>query len=784
LLAVGLLSLGAGAIGAIFAIVNATLIRPLPFSDPDRLYALSVLEPVGRDSTFQQPLSAIQFTRWRAQPEAFDRIEAYRSTSPRLTGSGDAETLRGAEVSAGMFDMLGVRLALGRAFVADEEVAGSAVVVLTYPFWQRRFGGDRSVIGRVLTIDDAPRQIVGIMPEDFTLFFVETDVLTPVALTSQESMVPNNRYLSTVGRLRAGVTVEHAAQALAHVSAQLAGEYPDVYRNSTARIVPLRDALLGDRERTLLVLAAAVLLVVLIAGANVLSLTFADAIRHRGATMTRIALGADMTVVVAGRIVQMVVLGLLAGVVGLVAAKLGLIALYEINSAAFAGMGSVSFDASVIGVTLGTSIAVALAAGLIVGTSEGKLDVSRVGGTILRSGAGRADRRARGVVFGTQIAITFLLLLGAALLARNFRALTTRSPGYDARNVLVVPMTLSASTYATGAARAQHVARMLEAVRALPGVEAASTIQSRFILGESNSAVFDLEGRPASPDAQQIASLRHVSPELLRVLKIPLRQGRAIAAEDSYDASKVAMVSESFAKKYWPGESPIGKRLRRGRNVASSPWLEVVGVVDDIMDAGYGFDVGPTFYISYLQMNTPWARVTMVVRTKGDPVLMARSVRSAIWSVDPQQALEAMSSLESLLSRSAAQPKFQTVVVLVFGAGSFMLVLAGLYATTLGDVLQQGREFGIRAALGARPSHLVGATVLASLRPVVVGLGAGGALFLPVAWMPRVRVAGVSLGDWPVALIVVAILLICAAAASALAARSLLRVDPAVVIRA
>jgi len=784
-----LLTLGSTAFGTVFVLVNATALRPLPFRDADRLYNLSSLEPSGPNRTTQFASSAIQVGRWRETATAFDRMEAYTPTNPKLTGEGEPESLRGASVSTGLFDLMGATPAIGRVFLASEDVPGSDVVILSDGYWRRRFGADQGIIGRRIMIDDMPRTVVGVMRPTFTLFFREGDVFMPLAFNQQQLSSPTFRVLVTVAHLREGATPEQAAAQIRTANEQLAADYPRAYKSTQPLIVPARTQLLGQQRSTILLLLGAVMLLFLIASANAMNLTFADSIARRNATLTRLVLGASRQSIIRLRVTETVAVGLAAGITAsaLGGATLGL--LKAINPAAFAGMGTVEFEMSTVLLTLAMATIAAGAIALPVAAVEARGNFAELAGTAAKAVGNRADRRRRAALLTIQVAVTLMLVCGTTFLLRNVRSLLAASPGFEPDNVLVAAMTISSRTYPTPPEKANHVARILEAVRALPGVRSASTIQSRFVLAETMNAPFDVQEVPDPNGQSPLANIRHTAPDLVKTLGMRLVRGRAIDDSDRMDGPPVAMVNESFAKAYLPGVDPVGKHMRRA-SPPPGPWMEIVGVVEDVMDAGLGFAVGPAFYVSYLQQNTPSARVTLLVRTDREPAAQTRAVRDAIWSADRNQIIESVSTMDELLSNSAARPRFQALVTTFFSAVAFVLALVGIYIVTLHDVLNLSREFGVRAALGARTSDLLLLTLRGTLVPVAMGAVLGALGVVPVVmWMNRSLGGGAGLNgflasDVPLLVAVTALLLGGAAIVALLAGRRVARIDPAISMRA
>jgi putative ABC transport system permease protein len=781
-LATGLLALALAALGAIAAVVNGTLLRPLPYRAPDALYTLLAPEPADGDSLVDLVLSPRLLTRWRAESRAFTGIEGYTPATIKLTGEGEPEPLPGAYVSAGLFDLLGVRPVVGRAFRPADELPGSGVALISHGLWQRRFGGRRDVIGRVVTLDDEPRAIIGVMPERFTLVYRRGDAWTPLALGPQQ-MTQRGRMIAAIGRLRPGTTAAQGLDDLRAITARLSQELPDEYRATQAKLTPLHEQLFGKRRTGLLVLVGAVGLLLVIAATNLAGLGFADAIARRPATMARLALGASRRSLVAARLTESAIVAAVAVPLGLGGAWLTLAALRATAPDAFAGFGAVRVDWAVALLAAAAALATALLAALPAASREAATGLAGLAGALARTTGDLRERRTRELLLGLQVSVTLVLLVGAALLARNVDALLDRPTGFDARGLHAVEMTVSPRKYATVDARAAYVNRLVAAVRALPGVSGASTTQSRFVLDESMQTFFEVEGKPSPPGVTRMAHVRHVMPDVFRVMRTPVLRGRGIADADRAGAPTVAVVSREFAREYWPGEDPIGKRIRRVVT-PPAPWMEVVGVVEDVRDAGIGVALGPTMYVPYLQRNTATARTTLVVRSALPASSLAPALRRAIWSVDRDQTIDAIAPLDALLTRSAAEPRFRTLVVALFGGAALLLVGAGIYAVTLHGVLRRARELGIRAALGARPADLVGDAVWRGLRPVAAGLALGVAAAVgPVYLMQRALKESLGAADAPLFLGVALAVLATAAVVAWLPARRALAIPPSIAMR-
>lgn len=782
-LSILLIALGVGAVTAIVAVANAALLRPLPYRDPTALYSVSGSEPVRADTAQDMVLSARQLVRWRAGTQAFSGIEGYTPASMKLRDSGPPEPLAGMFVSAGMFDLLGWKPAVGRPFTRDEELPGCGVAIISHGLWLRRFAGDPGVIGHVVTIDDEPRTIVGIMPEQFSMFFQKVDVWRPLDLGPDE-IAGRSRMIAGVGRLRAGVTAQQAAADLQRINHALARELPQEYRFTGVKVVGMRESLFGAQRTSLLVLLAAVGILLAVAAVNVLSLTYADALGRRFATMTRFAFGASQSDIVRLRFAETAAITAVAAVLGMAIGRLTLAALQAASPDAFQGLGTVSIDPLVACVAIIAALTSGVIAGVPAAASEARIEIAGLAGSATKGVGGTSERRLRDGLLAAQVSLAVMLLSGAALLGKNVKDLLRRSTGFQPQGVAVVGVTLSQTTYSTQPQRAAYVQRLLDAVRSLPGIDAATTDQTRFVLNETMQTGLEIEGAPAEPGVQQFAQIRHTTPDLLKVLGIRLIRGRAIDASDRADGPRVAMVSASFAKHYWGEKNPIGQRVRR-ISKSNPQWMEVIGVVDDVMDAGLGVDIGPTIYVSYLQQNTPVARVTLLARTRGSAASIYPAIRRAIWSVDRNQTIDGMSWLDDLLLRSAAQPRFQALVAALFGGSALLLVLGGIYATTVYAVLRRTRELGVRAALGARPVDLLHTTMSQSLRPVIAGMVVGTLTAVPLLrMMQRLLKEPLDVSDAPLFVGVALMVLVATAVAAYLPARRAVSVPPSLAMRA
>lgn len=780
--AVALFALGIGAIATIFAVVSLTLLRPLPYRQPDELVAVSSTEPAGTGERVDMSLGYFQFLRSRSDAQAFAAFEGFTSTTMKLLGGDTPEPVIGALVSAGFFDLLGWSPERGRVFRREEEVASSGVVILSHGLWLRRFAADPAIVGKVIDVDEEPRTIIGVMPAEFAMPLQRADAWMPLPLGAQQQGM-KARLIDGIGRLRPGTSVEQARLDLDHVNSALARERPDEHGFTAAKVRPLREATFGDQRAMVLALLAAAFVLLAVATVNVTSLTFGDAVRRRVVTMTRIAMGAKPGDIARLRLLELAAIAATGLVLGVGIAWLGLATLGSTAPDALRAVRDASIDWRVIAVAAAAAVLSGLIAAVPTAVRESRLTAAGLAGTAARSTGDRAERRRKNALLAGQVGLAVVLLVGAVLLARNVRELLARPTGFETDEVTVVELTFSPLKYESVPARAQYAQQLLERLRAVPGVSAAATIQTRFVLNETMQTLFEIEGRPAATGEQRFVNIRHLTPETAKVLRLRLRRGRFFTEQDREGSLPVALVSTSFARKYWPGEDPIGRRVRRITSQGGS-WMEVVGILDDIDDAGTGVDVGPVLFVSYLQQNTPMARPTIVVRAGGSPAALFPELQRAIWSVDPSQTIDSISRLDQLILRSAAQPRFAALVAGLLASSAIFLVLGGIYAVTMQGVLGRRREIGIRAALGADRVELLWSTIRQSVLPVLAGVALGALVCVPAVRLMRPLLAqSVSLADLGVLAVALAGIVAVSALAALIPARHALGVPPSTALR-
>ncbi|HYH85423.1 MAG TPA: ABC transporter permease [Pyrinomonadaceae bacterium] len=730
LVAVLTLGISIGINTAVFSVVYAALVRPLPFADPDALVAVAAENKRGGVADTRGAAPA-DFVDWRAQSSSFEGLAAYTGGGLTLSSGDATEMISGVRVSEDFFKTLGAQPALGRT-LAPEEFAGGGnrPVVLSYRLWQRRFGGDRGVLGKTLTLaGGASASVVGVMPEDFR-YPSYAEVWTALPRESGELLQRTSRYFAVVGRLKNGVTEAQAQAELGGVAARLAETYPKSNEDWGVRLIPLRETLVGNARTALLILFGAVGFVLLIACANVANLLLARATARHKEVAIRAALGATRWRVVRQLLAESVLLAVAGGALGTFLALWGVDALVALvpEDLRFARLDEARVDVAVLVFTAGVSLLTGVLVGLLPGLKASKPDLHRELKETGRSvTAGGRLRRARGVLVVTEIAVTLVLLVGAGLLVRSFARLQQTELGFDPRNLLTLTVSAPQQLYGQTEQRASYYRQMQERMAALPGVRSVATISSLPLDWVLNFS-YAVEGRPARPGEDPQADYSSVSPNYFDVMGIPLRKGRGFTERDAAGAPDVAVINETMARRVFPGEDPLGKRLTidyMERRVS----LEVVGVVADSKQL-VNEETNIRIYDCYLQR--PWLSSSFVVRTEGDPAALATAAQKAVREVDPSRAASDVKTMEQRLSESVAQPRFYTQLLGAFALVALLLAAVGVYGVISYSATQRTHEIGVRIALGARSSDVirmvVGHGMALALAGVAVGLAAAFAL--------------------------------------------------------
>ncbi|MGH9936571.1 MAG: ABC transporter permease [Blastocatellia bacterium] len=785
LVAVLTLALGIGANTAIFSVVNATLLRPLPYSEPERL--VRVWETNPRANRWGDWVSYPDFRDWREQNTVFEEIGACRVFVFNLTGSDFAETLPGAYVSASLFNVLGVKPIVGRTFLAEEDRPGAnRVAVISYGLWRRRFGADPGLIGKTIEVNGESHVVVGVMPPGFKFHWlvmsrVERELLIPHGPPS-ELRARGSHNFSVVARLKRGVTIDQAQANMDAIARGVAEREPG-HEGMGARVMGLRQEITEDARPALLLLSAAIGLVLLIACGNVANLLLArnDARRHE--TAIRGALGASPSRLIRQRLTESMLLGLLGGAVGLLLAFLAIQFIIKL-SPNIPRLDQTGIDLRVLSATLCLSLLTGLFFGTIPALRSSGVDINDTlkqggRGNIWRDGAG-----LRSFLLVGEMALALTLLVGAGLLIRSFLQLQSVESGFDATRVLKAWIILPKKQYPTSSQQSQFIRQVVERVQSLPEVEAAAASTNLPLYsGANDSGPFRVEGQPAPQPNESVvyAECPKITPDYFRVVGIRALQGRTFTWADDEKAPEVAIVNEWMARKYWPGEDSIGKRVSINDRDGQPVWRQIVGVVNDVKHDGLASATRPHIYVPTMQLTYPGA--ILAIRAKGDPAALANTIRREVAALDRNQPLADIGTMERVVSDSVADRRFQMTLLAIFAAVALILAATGVYSVMATAVARRMREMGIRLALGAPPRDVLKLVVGQGMKLALAGVGIGLAAAFGLTRLMKGLLFGVSALD-PLTFIAVALLLAgVALIACYIPARRAMRVDPLTALR-
>jgi predicted permease len=777
------LGLALAASVATFSVLNATLLEKLPYREPDRVVALR-----HGYTDMIAAASAPTFLDHRRESRVFETVSATRPWDANLTATGEPERIQGLLVSADFFETLGVTAWRGRTFLPEEEQPGNEhVVVVGHGLWQRRFGGDPGLVGSTVSLNGEAYQVVGIMPAGFgwgRRYGREArgEVWAPYALTpariAESSRGDEN--LDVYGRLRAGITFDQAQTDLHRFAEVLRERFPDRYTPVSGfyvTAIPVREEIVGTLRPGIVLVFTAVAALLLVAATNVAGLLLARAAGRRRETSLRAALGASRGRLAREVLAEAAVLAAVAGSAGLALARLAAAALDRIDPVTLPRSQPIAIDARVAGFALLATLVAALVSGLVPAWHVSRSDLMAALRTGLQGTAGRDGGRARRGLIVVQTAIALALLVGAGLLVRSLAELQRVPAGFRTRDVLAAQVQLPRSRYGDDAARARFVAGVLTRVAAGPGVLAAGGISELPLSGLGNSSSLRVEGHPVPAEQKQPhAENWSASPGYFAVLGIPLRRGRLFDERDAADRTPTAIVSEAFARTYFPGEDPVGKRIDFEGNERQPMWREIVGVVGDVRDRGLDKAPGPQLYVPYAQR--PSAALFLVVRTGGDPLASLPPVRFAVREVDRDLPVYAVTTMERLAEDDVRDRRVARAALAGFASAAVALAALGIYGLLAQTVRERVPEIGIRMALGARRTDVVRLFLADGARLFLLGLSAGTAAALAGTRLLRGFVFGVTTADPATYLAVAALLGVVSLAACALPAWRAARVDP------
>jgi predicted permease len=785
LLAILTLGLGIGATTAMFTVVDSVLLRPLPYARPERL----VVALHGPEAT--APVSPADFFDYRASARSFEGLAAAQAWGATLGSGGRPERLAGLQVSADLFDVLGVRPLLGRTFVTGEDLDGRhRVVVLSHGLWQRRFGADPAIVGRTMLLDSAPYQIVGVMPERFRFapfWQTRAEMWIPLVLTARQHD-RGGRSLRLFGRLKDGVAVAQAQAELTTIAARLERDHPETNTNVTIAVRPLLDKVVAGIRGTLLALMAMVTFVLLIACANVANALLARASGRERETAVRVAIGASRARLVRQMLTETLLLAGCGAVVGLALAVAGidwLLAMLPAGS--LPRQGEVAMDLRVFAAGTAATFATGIVTGLLPATS-----FLRVSGAAAFQDGGRgatdAGRRkhVRRTLVASEAALALALLVCAALMGRTLHKLSAVDPGFDVDGVAVATVTLSGTPHAAPAARAPMFDQIARRLATMPGVSGASAINHLPLAGDCWRLGYSIDGRPSPGGGEGLSAVyRVVLPAYFEVMKIPLVEGRDFSAADTADSPHVAIVNRALAGRRWPGESPVGRRIHLpGPGGVAEP-ITVIGVVADARQSGWTEAPDDEIYVAYAQRSGEFglSSMTFVLRTAAAPEAAAAAIPGEVALLDRTVPVSDATTMADVASAELWRERMTAQLTWIFAAVALGLAALGVHAVVAYSVARRTREFGVRLALGASRGTVVRLALQEALAPIVAGVAAGLLLSLAASRAIATLLFDVSPLD-PIALSGAALVLVATAALAAwLPARRASALDPVAALR-
>ena len=775
IVAVLTLGLGIGANTAVFSVINAVFLRPLPYHEPERLVVLwKNASPPGN------------FMDLKAHNTVFDDMAAVRPRDLSLTGDGEPERLSALAITGNALPMLGVEPALGRGFLPEEQQAGGPrAVLLSHGLWQRRYAGDADILGRDVLLNGEKHSVAGVMPPGFQILEARADAWVPLVFLPEERTARRSFNLAVLARLKPGVTVEQATAEVNTIIDRVYRDDPNEVIQLDVGLVSLRERLTGDAGTSLLVLLVAVGLVLLIACINVGNLLLARAAVRGREIAVRAALGASLGRLLRHLLVESVPLVVCGTLVGLAFAFWSVGFLRQLIPPAMAQSVEFGIDARVLGFTLLVAVAATVVFGLVPAFQVVKTDLNKA----LRSGGARAGLSTGGwlqsaLVVG-EVSLAIALLVGASLLIQTFFLLRGQYSELEAERVVTMKTVLPAYRYEAHASREAFFDQVLERVRSLPGVVSAGYTNALPLDYRGDATSITAEGRPPDPGAPNEINTRLVTADYLKALGVPIRQGRHLAEADGPDSEPVAVVNETMAAESWPGEEALGKRFKVGDAEEETPWITVVGIAADVRQNGVDEPVMPEMYLPYAQADYLefFAPKTLAIRASGDHGMVVAAVRRQIAAIDPNQPVSDVSTMNEILGQELAGRRLGTILLGAFAAVALLLASIGVYGVLSHRVQQMTPEIGVRLALGAERRDVLALVIWRGMKLVLIGTAVGIALSIAAMQLVSSLLFGVSAGD-PLTLAGVPILLtIVALVACYVPARRAANVDATMVLR-
>lgn len=777
------LTLGIGANTAVFTVVNAVLLRPLPFGEPDRLMALWENDRLnGKPRYFAAPAN---FKDWQDQTRAFEQLAAFRTESANFAADGDATRVPGAVVTANFFETLAVRPLLGDGFTPQHgEIGQHRVLVLSYDIWQRHFHGDAAIVGRQIDLGlPQPYRVLGVMPRTFRYPERETGYWRALAMHPQTLANRSLHFLSVVGRRRPGVTPEQAQTDMNEIARRQQAAYPTTNDQRGVTLVPLMEQIVGDVRKPLYTLAAAVFMVLLIGCANVGNLLLIRAASRRRELALRSVLGADRLRIVRQLFVEGLALAGAGAAAGLLLAVWATALLRQLASAYVPRIADAAVDGRVLAFVAAISVMASSLFALTPALTSGARDIRDAlhANTAASAGAGRAVRRLRGALAIAELAMACVLVLGAGLVLKSFWRLLQVSPGFATERILSARIELPQSRYPDGPQIMLFYETLFERLRQVPGVEAAGGTNALPLEASGPTTWLTIEGQPRPQGEPPEVNYRTASIDYFRALDVPVLAGRSFTSEDTATSLVTAVVNRTLADRFFNGRDPIGQRIRIGPNPKGA-WRTIVGVVGDMRQSGPEAPVQPELYLPIAQ--DTYAFLTLAIRTQAEPMTLAATLRDVVHSIDPKLAVIDATTMERILSEHVASRRLLMVLLAVFAGVALMLALIGIYGVMGSAVSQRTNEIGVRMALGAERGEIMMMILRDGARLGVAGLALGLAVSLAGTRLIASSLFGVTPTDAPTYAVVVALMLVVALFACYLPARRAARVDPLSAIRA
>lgn len=778
------LALGIGANTAIFSMVNAVLLEPLPYRNPQRLVMLQITEP--GSASLVPVASGPDFEDWEKQNHAFEEMAAGFVANKALTGRSEPLQLSGFEVSPQIFQLLGIPSLMGRTFTQDETQSGhNQVVILSYGLWQRAFGGDKGIVGKTITLGGDVYDVVGVMPRSLKFpdlwwgtkaeFWIPLNLEQPAWRRSR-----GDRWLWVLARMKKGVTLAQAQADMATISRNLQHQYPREDTGVNTQVLGLRGQLTKQVRPTLLVLFAAVGFLLLIACVNIANLLLAKAVAREREIAIRLAVGSGRIRLIRQLITESILLFLLGGLAGLLVGWGALrILLYAAPEGYIPGIMHVRLGGWVFAFTFGVALLTGLLAGLVPAIQSSKPDLQGV----LKEGArtaAAARRNSRGILTVAEIALALVMLIGAGLTIKSLVRLTGVDPGFDPHDVLKAILALPLARYKTDREALTFYEQLLDRLRALPGVESASATAYLPLQGNPRTSVY-IEGQPLPKNMWSSSEVAwcSVMPDYFRTMRIPLLKGRDFTLQDTPKSPQVAIINKTMARLFWPNQNPIGKRF--ARDYRKPAWITVVGIAGDVKESGLAEATSPEAYFPEAQTANLWMAV--VIRTSLPPLGEASALRHVVRSLDPELPVSGVETLSQIVSRSSQQQRFVTLLLGLFAATALVLALMGIYGIISYSVAQRTHEFGIRIALGAQKREVLQLVLREGLALALVGVAAGLVSALALTRLMASLLYGVRPND-PATFVTVPLLLIgVALLACYIPARRAAKADPMVALR-